>query len=54
MLKTIVLLQVFVANKVFTIDQVGGIKSSDKFIEKCGKLSKIKKLFKSQKSAKSG
>ena len=47
MLKTIILSQVFAANKIFVIDKVGGIKSGDEFIEKCGKLSKTRKLSKS-------
>ena len=39
-------LQIFVLNEVLTADEVGGIKGSDKSIEKSGKLSKIRKLFK--------
>ena len=41
MLKTIVSLQVFFAN------EVDGIEDNDELIEKCGKLSKTGKLFKS-------
>ena len=42
-----------VTNEVLAANKVGGIKDSDKLIEKRGKLSKTKKLSKSQKSAKS-
>ena len=47
MLKTIVLLQMFIANKVLTANKIGGIKSGDKLIKKYRKLSKIRKLSKS-------
>ena len=53
MLKTTVLSQVFVANKVLATNKLGDIKGDDKSIEICRKLSKTRKLFKSQKSAKS-
>ena len=42
----------FIANKIFAIDEVSGIESGNKLIEKCGKLSKTRKLSKSQKLAK--
>ena len=58
MLKTTILLQVLVANKVLVTNKIGGVKGGDELIKKCRKLSKIRKLskaqkfFKSQKSAK--
>ena len=45
MLKTTVSCQVLIANEVIAIDKIVGIKDSDKLIEKCGKLSKIRKLL---------
>ena len=53
MLKTTILLQVFVADKVLAANKVGGVKSGDKLIEKCEKLLKTGKLSKSQKLSKS-
>ena len=52
MLKTTMLLQVLITDKMLAVDKVGGIEGSNELIEKCGKLSKTKKLSKSQKSAK--
>ena len=52
MLKTNMLSQVFVVNKMLAANEVGSIKSSDESIEKYRKLSKTGKLFKSQKLAK--
>ena len=46
MLKATVLSQMFIVNKMFVVHEIGGIKSGDKLIEKYGKLSKIRKLFK--------
>ena len=43
MLKTIILSQIFIANKVLTINEVNGIEDDNKSIEKCKKLSKIEK-----------
>ena len=54
MLKTIVSLQVLVANEIFAADKVDGIEGGNKLIEKCEKLSKIGKSFKSQKLSQSG
>ena len=59
MLKTIVSLQVFVADKVFAANEVNGVEGGDELIKKCEKLSrsgklKSKKTFKSQNLAKSG
>ena len=45
MLKTIVSLQVLVANKMLAANEVDGIEGSDELIEKCEKLSKTGKLF---------
>ena len=59
MLKTTVSSQVLVTDKALDANEVGGIESGDKLIEKCGKLSKtgktskVQKLSKSRKSAKS-
>ena len=38
--------QVFVANEILTVNKVCGIEDNNKSIEKCGKLSKTRKLFK--------
>ena len=46
-LKTIISSQVFVANEVFAANKIGGVEDGDELIEKCGKLLKIGKLFKS-------
>ena len=54
MLKTAVLLQVLVANKVFAANEVDGVEGGNKLIEKYGKLSKTRKSSKSQKLSKSG
>ena len=53
-LKTMMLLQMFIANKVFAADEIDGVEGSNESIEKCGKLSKTGKLSKSRKSSKSG
>ena len=45
MLKTIILSQVFIANKMFIANKIGSVENSDELIEKFVKL-KIKKLFK--------
>ena len=47
-LKTIMLLQVLTANEMLIANEVGGVKSDDKLIEKYGKLLKGLKLFKSK------
>ena len=47
MLKTTVLSQVLIVNKVLAVDEVNGIKGSEKLIEKYRKLFKIEKLSKS-------
>ena len=52
-IKTTILLQIFVANEVFAANKVSGIEGGNKSIEKCEKLSKTGKLSNSQKSAKS-
>ena len=54
MLKTIILSQVLIANKMLAADMVNSVEGDDESIEKCEKLSKTRKLFKSQKSSKSG
>ena len=54
MLKTTVSLQVLVAYEMFAANEVDGVKSGDKSIEKYGKLSKTEKLSKSQELSKSG
>ena len=41
-----------VINEIFITNEVGGIESSNKLIEKYRKLSKTRKLFKFQKLAK--
>ena len=38
-------LQMFVTNKIFATNKVGGIEDSNESIKKCGKLSKTGKLF---------
>ena len=53
MLKTTISSQIFVANKMLAANEVGGIEGGNKLIEKYRKLSKIGKLFKSQKLFKS-
>ena len=50
MLKTTMSSQMLVANKVLAKNEVDGIESSDKSIEKYGKLLKTGKLSKSKKS----
>ena len=47
MVKTTVSLQVLITNKILTANEVDGIEGGDKSIEKCGKLSKTRKLSKS-------
>ena len=54
MLKTIMLSQILIANKILAANNVGSVESDNELIKKCGKLSKTRKLFKSQKSAKLG
>ena len=54
MLKTTLPSQVLIANKMLAADEVDGVESGDKSIEKCGKLSKTGKLSKSQKLSKLG
>ena len=53
MLKITVSSQVFIADEILAANKVGGIKSRDELIEKYGKLSKTRKLFKFQKLSKS-
>ena len=53
MLKTIVSLQMLVANEVLAVNEVGGIEGGNKSIRKCGKLSKTEKLSKDLKLSKS-
>ena len=48
MLKTIMSLQVLVANEVLATNKVDGVEIGNKSIEKCKKLSKIGKLSKSK------
>ena len=52
-LKTTILLQMLVANKVLAINKVDDIEGGNKSIQKCKKLSKTTKLFKSRKLANS-
>ena len=54
MLKTTILLQVFIANKMLIANEVSGIKGGNESIKKCKKLSKIRKLLESLKLSKSG
>ena len=53
MLKIIMWLQVLVANKIFTTNEINSIECDDESIEKYKKLLKTGNLSKSQKSAKS-
>ena len=53
MLKTTVLLSVFVINKMPTANEIDGVEGDNELIEKCEKLSKTRKLFKFQILAKS-
>ena len=39
-------MQVLVANKLLATNEVGGVEDDNKLIEKCGKLSKTRKLSK--------
>ena len=50
-LEIILILQVFVANKIYIVNEISNIEGDNKLIEKFIEL-KIKKLFKSQKLAK--
>ena len=50
MLKTTVLSQILITNKMFTANEVGDIKGVKELIEKSGKLSKTGKLSKSGNS----
>ena len=52
-LKTIMSLQMLVANEVLATNEVGSIEDGDESIKKCEKLLKTGKLSKSQKLAKS-
>ena len=54
MLKTSILSQVLVANKVLAANEVDVVEGGDKSIENCRKLSKTGKLSKSQKLSKLG
>ena len=53
MLKRIMSLQVLIANKVLTTEELDGIEGGDESIEKCGKLLKTGKLSQSTKLSKS-
>ena len=49
-LKTIMSFQVFITNKVLTVNEIGSIEGGDKSIKKSRKLLKIRKLSKLRKS----